>query len=277
MKLKNFSTKNNQRILRGMIHEVSDRVHPVVLIVHGYLSSNRTGYNRFYYNIANNLASSGFTTVRFDLSGMGESDGDTEDITFENHVTDVQKVTKYIYKKYQRKIILIGHCIGSLVSLTNYYRIPDFFDKMILISPVYFDDTILPRIFDVRMIKELKENGRGYRKGIPVDYSFFNEQMSLSNVADKIKGCKIPISLLFGDSDQFFEKKEIEELCEKSNVKPVFIHNGDHNFSEKLSRKILIEKIFSFITRKKCVKNQMLYRLSMMATVAPMKDCPENR
>jgi pimeloyl-ACP methyl ester carboxylesterase len=251
MRLKHFSTKSKYGRLRGMIHEVSGDVNPVVLIVHGYFSSDRVGYNRFYFDMANILASNGYTTIRCDLSGKGESDGDgnIERITFEDHVNDLRDITKYIYNRYQRKIILIGHCIGCLVSLETCCRIPIFFDKMIFISLVYFNNTILSRLFDKNMIKELKDKGQTYRKEIVTDNSFFNKQMSLSNIANKVKNCKIPISLLFGESDQFFEDREIEMLCKKSNLKPIIIPKGGHNFEKKLSREILIEKILFFINR----------------------------
>lgn len=245
--MKHFAIKSEKGYLHGVIHEIENSIKPIVVIVHGYFTANRVGYGRLYFDIANTLADIGYTTVRFDLSGMGESDGKLEEVVFDNHVADVQNITNFILEKYQRKVILIGHSIGCLVSLKSYCNIPDCFDKLILLSPIFFDDTILLRFFDKDMLKELKGTGHTSRKGICVDYSFFNEQMSLSNVANQLKECKVPIALLIGDLDIYFTNKEIENLEKATGISPIIISNGDHNFSDKATREKLFNEIISFL------------------------------
>lgn len=245
--MKHFAIKSEQLRLSGVIHEAKESSNPIILIVHGYFSSNKTGYNRLYFHIASILASKEFTTVRFDLSGMGESEGNLTEINFENHVVDVVNVTKFINNKYKRKIILLGHSIGCLLALQAYHKNPNFYNKIILLSPLFFNDTVLSRFFNKKMISELKEIGHTIRKGINVNYSFFDYKMSLDNIANNIKDCKIPIILITGDSDLFFENKEINELNNAAGTTPTIIKNCDHNFSEIPSREILINEILSFI------------------------------
>ena len=241
--MEHFILDSAQNKLIGVINKKEDKDSPIILIVHGYFSSNKTGYNRLYYDIAKYLSYHKYITVRFDLSGMGESSGDLERIDFEDHVGDVLNVAKHIYKNHKKKIILIGHSLGCLLSLQAYIDFPDLFEKIVLISPLYFDDIVMSRFFDCNMIKELEETGKTCRKGIIVNYSFFNNKMSLINVAKRIKICKIPIIILIGDSDPFFSKTEILKLQKVTSIIPIVVPKGDHNFSNKSTRNTLLKKI----------------------------------
>jgi predicted ABC-type ATPase/pimeloyl-ACP methyl ester carboxylesterase len=248
--MKYLSIKSGQHKLSGVIHEAVGSVKPIVLIIHGYFSSNRVGYNRLYYDISQLLVAQDYTAVRCDLRGMGESTGSLSEVTFDDHVTDVQNITKHIYKRYKRKVIIIAHSIGCLISMQSYYNLPDLLERVILISPIFFNNKVLSRFFDSEKIKELHETGKTFRKGICVSNTFFDNKTSLLNVAKNIKKCKIPVSILLGDSDRFFQRDEISALHEATSVMPTIIPNGDHNFSEGSTRITLMAKIISILNEQ---------------------------
>lgn len=84
-----FEVESNKKTLRGMKHLSEKNDAFAVLIIHGYFSSNKIGPHRLYVNIANQLSKRFCSCYRFDMSGMGESDGDISNIKFNNHVYDI--------------------------------------------------------------------------------------------------------------------------------------------------------------------------------------------
>jgi pimeloyl-ACP methyl ester carboxylesterase len=82
----------------------------------------------------------GYSTFSYDLRGFGRSEGSKFD--FENQVDDINDVINTAIermKKYRRKpkhVILVGHSLGALASLSAGIHHPDI-DMVFAISPLY--------------------------------------------------------------------------------------------------------------------------------------------
>lgn len=246
--MKFFTVVSYNKELRGLIHEGISEIKPIIIIIHGYFTSNKIGPNRLYYQLAEELKKNGYTVVRCDLRGMGESEGDIKEINFHDHVEDVNKIIDYVSKKYQRKIIVIGHSFGCLTVIENILSCPDKFHKVVFISPIHSSQKTLSAFFtDNNTILALINNGYTYRKGLYVSYSFFNEDLSLNSVSLKFRNICIPTTVLIGDNDQFLEIEEFLEFCVNSNLKPIIVKDGDHNFLDETARKSLFNEIQNFL------------------------------
>lgn len=245
-----FTIDSPPNSLQAVIHDTGNQESPIVLIVHGYFSSNRIGYNRFYFEVSKFLTSNFISSVRFDLSGMGESEGKLDDVKFNNHVLDVYNMVQYISKQYERKIVLFGHSMGCLIVLeliNSHFLKPSTITKLVMVSPIFFDDSIRRKFFTFQMIEELERFGKTERKGVKAHKSFFGVEQSLKSVTRKINECNVPISLFFGDSDYYFRIEKINELTDLVDVETKVIPYGNHNFTESIPRKKLLEEILNFI------------------------------
>jgi putative redox protein len=75
-------------------------------------------------NIGRALAREGIAMLRFDFTGLGESEGDFADTTFSGNVADLKAAARFLTEKYQAPKILIGHSLGGTAVLEAAHDIP---------------------------------------------------------------------------------------------------------------------------------------------------------
>lgn len=75
--------------------------------------------------IARALASSGIAVLRFDFTGLGESDGDFSNTNFSSNIDDLVHAAGFLRTEYRAPSILIGHSLGGAAVLAATHRIPE--------------------------------------------------------------------------------------------------------------------------------------------------------
>ncbi|MCA1780454.1 MAG: alpha/beta fold hydrolase, partial [Xanthomonadaceae bacterium] len=68
-------------------------------------------------NITRALAEAGFAVVRFDFTGLGESDGDFSDTTFSSNLDDLEDAAAWMAEELAAPQLLIGHSLGGAAVL----------------------------------------------------------------------------------------------------------------------------------------------------------------
>lgn len=68
-------------------------------------------------NISRALAQTGFAVLRFDFTGLGESEGDFAETSFSSNVEDLQAAADYLKDTYEAPKLLIGHSLGGAAVL----------------------------------------------------------------------------------------------------------------------------------------------------------------
>jgi pimeloyl-ACP methyl ester carboxylesterase len=118
--ISNHDFTHNGLTLRSTIHVPdgpADTAWPTAVFVHGF-SSNRIEVVSFV-GMSRLLQRNGIASVRFDLSGHGESDGDFFDVTITNEIAEtravVQAVRTFDFADPAR-ISLVGMSMGGVVA-----------------------------------------------------------------------------------------------------------------------------------------------------------------
>lgn len=109
-----FINKNGQT-LSGRLELPSDQQpHNFALFAHCFTCNKNLGAVR---NISKALTSNGFGVLRFDFTGLGESEGDFADTNFSGNVEDLIAAANYLETHYQAPSLLIGHSLGGAASI----------------------------------------------------------------------------------------------------------------------------------------------------------------
>jgi putative redox protein len=88
-------------------------------------------------NIAQALCRRRIAVLRFDFTGLGESEGEFAAATFSSDVADLVAAAAYLEQQYQSPRILIGHSLGGAAALLAASQIPSVAAVATLAAPAH--------------------------------------------------------------------------------------------------------------------------------------------
>lgn len=133
------------------------------------------GPNRMYVPLARRLARAGFTVLRVDLSGIGESKprvGVEENVIYGPHaIRDAGRWIEFARKRLARPVIGVGVCSGSYHALRAAIRGRSI-DTLLLINPVVLRDSgghplflaSAPLLGNINHYKQAMKRAHSWRK-----------------------------------------------------------------------------------------------------------------
>lgn len=74
--------------------------------------------------ISQALTGAGVAVMRFDFTGLGESEGDFSDTNFSSNVEDLVTAARFLEKEYSPPGLLIGHSLGGAAVITAALELP---------------------------------------------------------------------------------------------------------------------------------------------------------
>ena len=191
---------------------------PVAILIHG-LNSTQT----WCADMARYLAVNGIASVRFDLSGYGNSDGDHKDMTVSSRTEDVLAIVEYVKGQYftdADNIFLVGKSMGAVDAVLAAEECADDIKAMCLWYP-FFD-----------LSNNVKENSI-----LGVDVNFSNPPATVE-IGGNIYGREF-----------FVEVRELDlEAAYESYDGPVLILHGNEDTSCDISASIAAQKIMEDCT-----------------------------
>lgn len=112
MNLQKIIFKNRDGVeLVGRIDLPADQLaHNFVLFAHCFTCTKNLSAVK---NISRSLTTAGFGVLRFDFTGLGESDGDFSDTNFSGNVEDLLAAAEYLEEHFTAPSLLIGHSLGG--------------------------------------------------------------------------------------------------------------------------------------------------------------------
>jgi uncharacterized protein len=225
--------KNAGNTVRGSALVTKKAGAPWFVFSHGF-TGHRLGPGYLFVRLSRALADAGFSSLRFDFSGSGESDGRFQDMTIDTMKYDLCSAVRFIRKNHRpSSLILIGHSLGGMIaSLCCTEAKPD---GMVLLSPVGDPQGMIRR----RMaIMEAGPNADGYYENGPHEMALaFLDGLKSANpttaLATYFKG---KLLLLQGDKDSSISVHESAiyvHAAEKAGIETVYrvLRNADHNYA----------------------------------------------
>lgn len=112
-----FFDSHGERVL-GVLHTPAEAVRPCALVfLHGW-AGYRIGPHQMFTKAARQAAERGFSSLRFDFRGRGDSQGDAAATTLSTMIEDAQRAVEVVCEETGvDRVALIGDCSGSEVAI----------------------------------------------------------------------------------------------------------------------------------------------------------------
>jgi dienelactone hydrolase len=227
------SFKSGGQTCYGMVHAPGTLYGkpPGVLMIHGLVGSKDQPH-RIFVTLADVLAEAGFASLRFDLRGRGDSDGQSIDITPRADLEDARNALDFLRQQPNidaGNVIVVGMGWGGvLAALTS----DNPAVKRIVLwscAPVDRDAGTVPKMKDY--------NGRRAAdvSGNLVGQPFYDGLSDLEPVS-VLKKTRRPVLLVYGTRDEALRQKTYELFTSdmqfaEVNLKAVPITGADHGFT----------------------------------------------
>ncbi|MEM7294569.1 MAG: alpha/beta fold hydrolase, partial [Pseudomonadota bacterium] len=107
--------------LSGALHRpVTGPTHAWALFAHCFTCTKNI---RAAVAIADAMAAQGIAVLRFDFTGLGQSEGDFADTHFSSNVEDLIDAARYLEEHHAAPQVLVGHSLGGTAVMQAAHRI----------------------------------------------------------------------------------------------------------------------------------------------------------
>lgn len=110
-------------------------------------------------HISRSLTKQRIAVLRFDFTGLGDSEGDFAETNFTSNVSDLLEVARYLEQEFDPPKLLIGHSLGGSAALQAAHHLPSVAGVVTIAAP--FETSHLARLLaDTKAIAEIEGEAR---------------------------------------------------------------------------------------------------------------------
>ncbi|RDY61188.1 bifunctional alpha/beta hydrolase/OsmC family protein [Flagellimonas nanhaiensis] len=228
----NFKNKNGENLV-GRLELPADRhPHNFAIFAHCFTCTKNLLAVK---NISKALTANGFAVLRFDFTGLGESEGDFSDTNFSGNVEDLVAAADFLKENYSAPTLLIGHSLGGAAAIFAAQDIPSISAVATIgapSNPVHVKHLLQSGLDEIQSKGEAVVNLGGRDFKIKQQFIQDLQEQSLPKVA---KNLRKPLLILHSPQDITVEIKNAEEIYVAAHHPKSFVSldGADHLLSNK--------------------------------------------
>ncbi len=231
-----------------------NKKYPAIIILNGFL-----GYKEELHpaELAKKLVNNGFTAVRFDCSGSGESEGAFEkDYSMSNYLEDIKCVYEYVQKLEfvdKNRIGVLGYSLGGMMAIVFAAQHSEIKTCIAVSTPptIFAANWLKMFLKDWRYIEFFNREIPKATKKIKLPVTLIMEANKF-NVLNFIPKVNCPFLMILGLADELVSPDDSRKIFKKANQPKELIEieglGHEHKlYPEKI--KIVNEKTLDFLKR----------------------------
>ncbi|WP_300436362.1 bifunctional alpha/beta hydrolase/OsmC family protein [Christiangramia sp.] len=185
--------------------------------------------------IGKSLASKGYGLLRFDFTGLGDSEGDFEDTNFSSNVEDLIAAAEFLKKEYVAPTMIVGHSLGGAAALFASKQIDSI--KCIVTINAPSNLSHVQKHFETSVdeieqagFANIKIGGRSFK----IKKQFIKDLKSNED-ASALKEIKKSLLIMHSPQDKIVSIKHAEDLYRAARHPKSFVSldGSDHMLSTK--------------------------------------------
>lgn len=250
MKSQKLKITNRKGIILNAQLELPANQKPnhYAIFAHCFTCSSSLGAVR---HISRSLAQEGFAVVRFDFTGLGQSEGEFADSHFSANIDDLLDVHEYITTHYDAPSLLVGHSLGGAAVLVAASKLKAVKAVATVGAPATV--THVKHLFS-EGIKSIEEKGEAEvnigGRPFKIDKDFVAE-FDKTDLPAIVKSLRKPLLIMHSPFDKIVGIENAEQLY-KTAFHPksfVTLDNADHLIREEKDSRYVGEVIGTWAKR----------------------------
>lgn len=204
-----FPNLEGQKLSARLELPVDKRTYTYAVFAHCFTCSKNLNA---VTHISRALTSKGIGVLRFDFTGLGESEGDFEDTNFSTNVSDLITATEYLKENYGEAQIMIGHSLGGAAVLMAAHQLE--YIKAVATVGAPADPVHVKHLFE-DSIDKIEEEGKAKVNlgGLPfVIKKQFVDDLENYEKSNFIKELRRPLLVMHSPQDQTVDIKNAEKI-----------------------------------------------------------------
>ena len=216
--------------LRGTLHIPNGEVKGAVLFAHCFTCSRSLKTTQ---HMSTGIEDGGFAVLRFDFTGLGQSEGDFADTNVTTNIEDIEAAADYLQRRDLGPLVMVGHSLGGAATLLAAGNISAA--KVVVAIAAPFRADHVRHLFTDADVEKISETGRATVSiaGRPFDVSrSFFEDLKRHCTPERIAALKRPLLVVHGTGDTVVDIAEGEYIYAEA-VQPKWfaaIPGADHMF-----------------------------------------------
>lgn len=199
--------------------------------------------------VCRGLAQKGLAILRFDFTGLGDSEGAFSDSNFSTMVNDVLAANDFLAAQYQTPTVLIGHSMGGTAVLAASAELDNCHTVVCIASPAkpqhvlhHFGSAI--QALNTGQASDITVAGKKY----PIKPQFISD-VTQYNLTSRLTAYSKRLLSICAGKDEMIEKKEVEDIIHYTTGAHKLLHldEADHLFRNRDASNVMINEIYDWI------------------------------
>ncbi len=236
-----FTNKTGHK-LSAILETPTSDIRAYVLFAHCFTCGKNIGTAT---QVSHALAKRGFAVLRFDFTGLGDSEGDFSDTNFSSNIEDIITTAEYMAEHLQAPDLLIGHSLGGAAAIIAATRLPEVRAIATIAAPS--DPAHLTRLLR-ETVTTIREQGCAHVTIGGQKFTLrqqFLDDISEHSLTDALKTLNRPYLILHSPDDKLIEFEHARHLFDMAlePKKLVQLDGADHLLSKTASADYAAEVI----------------------------------
>jgi pimeloyl-ACP methyl ester carboxylesterase len=221
-----------------------------VILGHCFTCSRHTGILR---SVCHALADRGFTVLRFDFSGNGQSEGRFAESTYSKQIAEMETAAAYLGDRGVSWLGLAGHSMGAMVALLAGAKI----SSVRAICALAARSRVMgaAEAFSPGQLQELQKTGRvsflSRGRALELTREMFSDAARY-DVGRAVSALSQPLLLVHGDRDEITPVDEAYRIqrYRPEGTRLAVIPGADHMFSGEEHRRRVTDVVIAWFVEQ---------------------------
>lgn len=234
--------------LAGVLHRPDGEPVAWVLFAHCFTCSKNI---KAAVHVSQALVDEGFAVLRFDFTGLGESEGEFSDSTFSRNVSDLVAAARFLEREHQAPAVLIGHSFGGAAVLRAAHDLDSVRAVATIAAPA---DPGHVRHLLGDSVRKIREQGQAEVElsGRPFTISkAFLDDLEQDNWRDVINDLRRPLLVFHSPFDETVSIDNAQLIYENALHPKSFVslEDADHLLSKAADSRYVASVLAAWVSR----------------------------